>query len=132
MGGEHHRHAGVGEFSHEIQHLSHQRWEDLLKTYDRKARLVDPEEKKQIYFQVAAVFESELNDSLRAVDAYNRVLELDPDYRWAVVGTPGRGLLWILARDRQMPAADYEHVLTLIERQGYERAKIVPVPQPAR
>lgn len=58
------------------------------------------------------------------------VLELDPDYRWAVVGTPGRNLLWILARDRQMSAADYEHVLTLIEKQGYDRTKIKPVPQP--
>lgn len=58
------------------------------------------------------------------------VLELDPEYRWAVVGTPGRGLLWILARDRQMSAADYEHVLALIERQGYDRTKIKPVPQP--
>jgi apolipoprotein D and lipocalin family protein len=58
------------------------------------------------------------------------VLELDPDYRWAVVGTPGRGLLWILARERQMSALDYEHVITIIERQGYNRSKIVPVPQP--
>jgi len=58
------------------------------------------------------------------------VLELDPDYRWAVVGTPGRGLLWILARERQMSAADYEHVLTLTERQGYDRTKIIRVPQP--
>ena len=58
------------------------------------------------------------------------VLELDPDYRWAVVGTPGRGLLWILARERQLSAADYEHILGLIEQQGYDRTKIVPVPQP--
>ncbi len=59
------------------------------------------------------------------------VLELDPNYRWAVVGTPGRGLLWILARDRQISPADYERILVLIERQGYDRTKIVPVPQPA-
>ena len=59
------------------------------------------------------------------------VLELDPDYRWAVVGTPGRDLLWILARERQLSAADYEHILGLIAAQGYDRTKIVPVPQPA-
>ncbi len=58
------------------------------------------------------------------------VLELDPDYRWAVVGTPGRNLLWILARDQQMSPTDYEHVLTLIEKQGYDRTAIKPVPQP--
>jgi apolipoprotein D and lipocalin family protein len=59
------------------------------------------------------------------------VLELDPDYRWAVVGTPGRDLLWILARDRSLPAADYERILRLIEAQGYDRGKIALVPQPA-
>ena len=58
------------------------------------------------------------------------VLELDPDYRWAVVGTPGRGLLWILARERRLSSADYGHILDLIGRQGYDRTKIVPVPQP--
>lgn len=58
------------------------------------------------------------------------VLELDPDYRWAVVGTPNRKLLWILARDRQVSAADYEHILGLIVAQGYDRNAVVPVPQP--
>lgn len=59
------------------------------------------------------------------------VLELDPEYRWAVVGTPGRDLLWILARERQLAPADYEHILGLIEAQGYDRSRIVPVPQPS-
>jgi len=58
------------------------------------------------------------------------ILELDPEYRWAVVGTPGRGLLWILARDRKLSDTDYEHILGLIERQGYDRKKIARVPQP--
>jgi apolipoprotein D and lipocalin family protein len=58
------------------------------------------------------------------------ILELDPDYRWAVVGTPGRGLLWILARERRLSDPDYEHILGLIEGQGYDRAKIARVPQP--
>ncbi len=59
------------------------------------------------------------------------VLELDPDYRWAVVGTPNRKLLWILARDRRLSAADYEHILGLLVAQGYDRNAIVPVPQPS-
>ena len=58
------------------------------------------------------------------------VLELDQNYRWAVVGTPNRKLLWILARERQLSAADYEHILGLIVAQGYDRNSIMPVPQP--
>ncbi len=58
------------------------------------------------------------------------VLELDPDYNWAVVGTPGRGLLWILARERRLPEATYSAIMERIRSQGYDPAKIVKVPQP--
>jgi len=59
------------------------------------------------------------------------VLELDPDYKWAVVGTPGRGLLWILARDRQLPEATYDAIIDRIRAQGYDPSVIAKVPQPA-
>ncbi|MCC6214783.1 MAG: tetratricopeptide repeat protein [Polyangiaceae bacterium] len=56
------------------------RWEELLGVYSRKADLVlDPEEKKLIYYQVGAVHERELGDVARAIDTYQKVLELDPD-----------------------------------------------------
>ncbi|MDI1318740.1 MAG: lipocalin family protein, partial [bacterium] len=32
-----------------------------------------------------------------------KIFLLDADYRWAVVGTADAGLLWVLARDRQLP-----------------------------
>jgi apolipoprotein D and lipocalin family protein len=59
------------------------------------------------------------------------VLELDPDYRWAVVGTPGRDLLWILARERQLSDETYAAIIERIRAQGYDPAKIAKVPQPA-
>jgi apolipoprotein D and lipocalin family protein len=59
------------------------------------------------------------------------VLELDPDYRWAVVGTPGRGLLWVLARERQLDDATYAAILERIRAQGIDPAKVVKVPQPS-
>jgi len=56
------------------------RWEDLLATYTKKVDLVlDPQEKKDIYYQMGAVYERELSDVARAIDTYARVLELDPD-----------------------------------------------------
>jgi tetratricopeptide (TPR) repeat protein len=56
------------------------RWEELLSVYSRKADLVlDPDEKKLIYYQVGAVYERELGDVPRAIDTYQKVLELDPD-----------------------------------------------------
>lgn len=56
------------------------RWEDLLAIYERKIDLVtDPDEKKKLHFEVASVYEGELKDIPKAIDAYNKVRELDPD-----------------------------------------------------
>jgi len=60
-------------------YLNLSRWSDLLGVYARKADLVgDPDEKKGIYYQIGAVYERELADVPRAIDTYQRVLELDP------------------------------------------------------
>lgn len=60
-------------------YLNLSRWQDLLSVYSRKADLVgDPDEKKGIYYQIGAVYERELQDVPRAIDTYQRVLELDP------------------------------------------------------
>lgn len=59
------------------------------------------------------------------------VIDLDPDYRWAVVGEPSRQRLWILARDRQLPDDLYSAIVARTAAQGYDPAKIVKVPQPA-
>ena len=58
------------------------------------------------------------------------VLELDPDYRWAVVGTPKRKLLWVLARDRQLNDSTYAGILQRIADQGYDTNRLAKVPQP--
>ena len=58
------------------------------------------------------------------------VLELDPDYRWAVVATPGHKLLWVLARERSLAAATYANILQRIQAQGYDTNRLATVPQP--
>jgi tetratricopeptide (TPR) repeat protein len=61
-------------------YLARSRWQDLLAIYGKKADLVaDPDDKKRIYYQIGAVYERELSDVERAIDTYERVLELDPD-----------------------------------------------------
>ncbi|HVY46993.1 MAG TPA: tetratricopeptide repeat protein, partial [Minicystis sp.] len=61
-------------------YLSLSRWSDLLGVHLKKADLVsDSEEKKVIYYQMGAVYERELGDVARAIDTYQRVLEIDPD-----------------------------------------------------
>lgn len=59
------------------------------------------------------------------------VIDLDPEYRWAVIGHPSRSLLWVLARDRALPPYIYQGILDRAAAQGYDASRIAPVPQPA-
>ncbi len=60
-------------------YITHERWNELLGVYDKKSDLVhDPDEKKKIFFDMATVYEGQLNDPVSAIAAYNKVLELDP------------------------------------------------------
>jgi len=59
--------------------LELQRWNELLDVYQRKVDLVgDPDDKKRVLYQMGAVWERELKDVPKAIETYQRVLELDP------------------------------------------------------
>lgn len=47
------------------------------------------------------------------------VIEVDPDYRWAVVGSPGRKYLWILSRAPSMSGAQFDAIRTRAAQRGY-------------
>lgn len=59
------------------------------------------------------------------------ILELDPNYRWAVVASNKGKLLWVLARERRLPHAVYADLLERIDRRGLDSSRLVRVPQPA-
>lgn len=54
------------------------------------------------------------------------VLALDPDYRWALVGEPGRKYAWILARTPTLDVATYTHLLERAAELGFDRQAFVP------
>jgi len=52
------------------------------------------------------------------------IIQLDPDYRYAVVGDPGRKYLWVLARDPEMEDAMLEEILHRTSEQGYNVTEV--------
>lgn len=58
------------------------------------------------------------------------IIELDPEYRYAVVGHPSRNYLWILARTPEIDPATYATLLARIEAQGFDLERLNPTPQP--
>lgn len=53
------------------------------------------------------------------------VLELADDYRYAVVGTPKRDMLWLLSRQTYLSEADWRHVRRqLLKEHGYTEEQL--------
>jgi len=59
------------------------------------------------------------------------VIGLDPDYRWAVVGTPSRRRLWVLSRAPALGGEDWRRVLDIVRAAGYDPAAVVRTAQSA-
>ena len=59
------------------------------------------------------------------------IVDLDPDYRWAVVGHPDRTYGWILSRTPGMDEKTYEAILGRLREQAYDTARFGRTLQPA-
>ena len=53
------------------------------------------------------------------------VLEVAPDYSYAVVGSSSDKYLWILCRTPQMPKYTLEHILSNLRTRGYDLSRLV-------
>lgn len=53
------------------------------------------------------------------------VIGLDPEYRWALVGEPGRKYLWLLSREPRMEEAEVRSILETAAAQGYDLKPLI-------
>lgn len=60
------------------------------------------------------------------------VIDLAPDYGYAVVGEPSRDYLWILARDPRMDDATYARITAGLAAFGYDAGRLLRNPAPER
>lgn len=57
------------------------------------------------------------------------VLEVDPDYQWALLGHPKRRMAWIFSRSDDMGAGQYAELRQRFADHGYDPEDLVRVPQ---
>ncbi len=57
------------------------------------------------------------------------IIDLAPDYSYAVVGHPNRNYLWILSRSASMDDLLYHEIVSRIEAKGYDVSKILKTKQ---
>ena len=58
------------------------------------------------------------------------VLALDEDYRWAIVGEPGRDFLWFLSREPRVDQATFDELRARAIALGFELDELVVVNPP--
>ncbi|MEO8327769.1 MAG: lipocalin family protein [Nitrospirota bacterium] len=56
------------------------------------------------------------------------ILRIDPDYRLAIVGTPDRDYLWILARTPSIDEASYQDMVSFSQRLGFHTDDLIRTP----
>ena len=59
------------------------------------------------------------------------ILDLGPNYEYAVVGDPSRDYLWILSRTPQMEDALYQRLLAKMAARGFKTELMIRTAQPA-
>lgn len=47
------------------------------------------------------------------------VIEVDSNYRWAVVGSPSRKYLWVLSREPSMSRVQFQKLVAVARQRGY-------------
>lgn len=62
------------------------------------------------------------------IKAEYRVVYIDPDYQFSIIGRSKRDYVWLMARGADIAEADYERLLKIIAEQGYDMTKIRRVP----
>ncbi len=60
-----------------------------------------------------------------------RILEVAPDYSWALIGYPGRDLAWVFGREAVMDDALYAQLVEKARGHGVDVTKLKRVPQVA-
>lgn len=88
------------------------------KTAEGKAWVPDPERSAQLKVSFFWPFA-----------ARYWVIALDPDYRWAIVGEPGRRYLWILSRTSTVSDALYGRLVATVRELGYDPDRLERMPQ---
>jgi len=89
-----------------------------LKEARGRAKVVDPETKAKLKVSFFGPFWGDY-----------WILELDPDYRWVVVGEPRRKYLWILSRTPTLDKETLDEILSRLPEKGYSSDRLQWTPQ---
>ena len=57
-----------------------------------------------------------------------RIIYIDPDYEFTIIGRSKRDYVWLMAREASIADADYQRLISIIQEQGYDLDNLRKVP----
>lgn len=63
------------------------------------------------------------------IKADYRIVYVSPEYDVTIIGRQKRDYAWIMARTPSLPEPTYQSLLAMLQREGYDVAKVERVPQ---
>ena len=63
------------------------------------------------------------------IKAEYRIVYVDPEYRFTIIGRSKRDYVWLMARNPDIADADYDRLIKIVGEQSYDLRKIRRVPQ---
>lgn len=87
------------------------------------ARVVDPASNAKLEVSFVSLF------GWRLFWGDYWILELDQDYRFALIGTPSRKFAWVLSRSVKLHEQDWARIDRALERAGYAPRDLQRTPQ---
>jgi apolipoprotein D and lipocalin family protein len=57
------------------------------------------------------------------------ILEVSPDYQWALIGNPDRSMAWVFSRQQIMSDTELNQLTEKFRQYGYQPSQLIRVPQ---
>lgn len=66
---------------------------------------------------------------IRPIKADYRIVYVSSDYSQTIIGREARDYVWVMARTPTIAGGDYQKLLELVKREGYDPSQVRKVPQ---
>ena len=66
---------------------------------------------------------------IRPIKAEYRIIFVDPDYQYTIIGRSKRDYVWIMSRKSALAPSVYNMLLQILVEEGYDKNKLRIVPQ---
>ena len=94
-----------------------------IKSSKGEAKVVDLKTNSKLSVSFATI--QKWINTIFVTDGNYWILDLDPQYRWSIVGGPDKSYLWVLSREKELDAETTDYIMKRLVSLGYNCSKLI-------